>query len=211
MKGEPDVMTPEKGPEGLEIAGSTAGLKPQGRSLGYQHTSLFTRGELYWDLSIHHYSLPFSVDLGSPHSPVGCCCVLCAFGVHSLVGRDELPTLSLLSVGVQASGHLLLPWSSKKFSSQVGSLTPPADSPGVSAWARIATEIPCSSCTGIFSSDRWDWFFSASHQAGSSASSQPGSAARTWPAQDNRGCLQCPALAAGKGSSRLCSGEKQHF
>lgn len=104
------------------------------------------------------------------------------------------PTLSLLSVGVQASGHLLLPWSSKKRSSQVGSLTPPADMPGVSTCARIATEIPCSSCTGIFSSDRWDWFFSASHQAGSSASSQPGSAARTWPAQDNRGCLQCLAL-----------------
>lgn len=50
--------------------------QPPGRSLGYQHTSLFTRGELYWDLSIHHYSLPFCVDLGSPH-PVGCCYTCC--------------------------------------------------------------------------------------------------------------------------------------
>lgn len=93
----------------------------------------------------------FSFYLCSPHSPVGCCYVLCAIGLHGPVGRDALPTLGLSSAGVQASSRLLFPQSSKMCCSQVGSLTLPADSSGVSVCARIFIEILHSSCTGIFS------------------------------------------------------------
>jgi len=95
-----------------------------------------------------------SLDLGCPHSPAGCCYRLRATGLHGPVGRGALPTLGLSSAGVQASGCLLFPRSRKTCSSQVGSLTLPADSLGVSVCARASTETLHSSCTGIFSSIR---------------------------------------------------------
>lgn len=113
----------------------------------------------------------FSLDLGSPVSPVGYCDMLGAIGLHSPVGRGVLPSLILRSAGVQASGFLLLARSGKTCSSQEGSLTLPSDSPCVSVCAWISTEIPHSSCPGIFSSSWWKWLFSAPHQAGSCGSS----------------------------------------
>lgn len=100
-KGEAAALAPEQGADGDSKWHSQ--LAPP-RSLGEQHASLFTGEGFYWDCTASFPTLltvfpyHFSLDVGSPGSPVGCCSMLCATGLHGPVERDVLPTLGISSV-----------------------------------------------------------------------------------------------------------------
>lgn len=90
---------------------------------------------------------------------------------------------------------------------QVGSLTLPADSLGVSVCARISSEIPHSSCTGFFSSK---WIGSFHHPIRLGALPAPSQA--PLPAHRTIEVVSDAWLfAAVLGTPRLCSAKKQRI
>lgn len=163
----------------MEIASGTASLHPQGVLGSNMHHYLPGKGFTGTALPpFQHFSLFFltifllmwvvqaaRLDAAPCCVPLGC--------MAPWKGMCSLPSASPLWQGMSFASLV-----QQNCSLQVGS-----------DCARISTEIPHSSCTGIFSSNWWGWLRSASHQAGSPASSQPGSTACAQPVQDNRGCL----------------------